>query len=418
MNSHAETFVFSSYLFDRSKQTATFIYEVILSGGEKKTFTERILFPHPFPKDLSVPDELLDLSLANLHLMLGVSYWKLYCPHNIQIKTHALTQKQADFWNTVYTKGLGEFFYHNKLEFKNFIRFPFVEAAHPPAAIEAPIPSQALVGVGGGKDSIVVIEDGKHKKLTFSGFIVETDKHNTIAREIAATAGIKTVIVERHIGPQVFELNKSSDVYNGHVPVSAVYAFLGLLTGLLYGYDSFIVGNEKSADEPNVTYQGEPINHQWSKSSEFETLFSEYGKAWITPSFRYFSPLRDKTELEIIKDFVHYKQYFPIFSSCNRNFAITQKANTRWCGSCPKCAFVFLAMATVLSKKEVVGVFGKNLFEDMSLLPLYRQLLGKEEAKPFECVGTFEEVREAFGLVSQNLEYSSDTVITAIGTYH
>lgn len=37
-------------------------------------------------------------------------------------------------------------------------------------------------------------------------------------------------------------------------------------------------------------------------------------------------------------------------------------------------------------------IFGKELYEDASLAPLYRELLGISGIKPFECVGTNEEM--------------------------
>ena len=56
------------------------------------------------------PTPLFDRICQNIFLMLGVSYWKIYCPKIITIVPFALSKKQSDFWNSVYTKGLGEFF--------------------------------------------------------------------------------------------------------------------------------------------------------------------------------------------------------------------------------------------------------------------------------------------------------------------
>jgi hypothetical protein len=54
-------------------------------------------------------------------------------------------------------------------------------------------------------------------------------------------------------------------------------------------------------------------------------------------------------------------------------------------------------------------MFGGNLFADGALLPLYRQLLGIEGFKPFECVGTPEETIAAFLLAHQRGDFD-DTV--------
>jgi hypothetical protein len=149
------------------------------------------------------------------------------------------------------------------------------------------------------------------------------------------------------------------------------------------------------------------INHQWSKSEEFEHLLNQYVHRWITPDLTYYSPLRQKTELEIVKEFVSYPQYFPVFSSCNRNFSIGNALQgKRWCGQCPKCAFAFLMFAAYLPKKQVIDIFEKDMLADSNLLPLFRDLGGRGNLKPFECVGTFDEVQEALTLIQKKGEFT------------
>jgi hypothetical protein len=65
------------------------------------------------------------------------------------------------------------------------------------------------------------------------------------------------------------------------------------------------------------------INHQWSKSAEFENLFKNYVSANISEDFSIYSLLRDWYEIKVVKEFSKYSQYFYSFSSCNRNFHIT-----------------------------------------------------------------------------------------------
>ncbi len=165
----------------------------------------------------------------------------------------------------------------------------------------------------------------------------------------------------------------------------------------MYGYNSVVVANERSANIGNVEYLSEQINHQWSKSQEFE--------------IQYYSVLRTFSELKIIEKFTPYETYFPIFSSCNRNFAITKTTDKKWCGECPKCAFVFAGLAAFLPKEKVVSIFNKNLFTDSSLIPLYKQLAGLIDIKPFECVGTFDETKLALYLAYEKKEYAEDAII-------
>lgn len=74
-----------------------------------------------------------------------------------------------------------------------------------------------------------------------------------------------------------------------------------------------------------------------------------------------------------------------------------------WCGKCPKCLFVFTILSPYLYKEELINIFGKDLFEDEELLKTFIELTGNGETKPFECVGTFEEVNFAISLTISKL---------------
>jgi UDP-N-acetylmuramoylalanine--D-glutamate ligase len=157
-----------------------------------------------------------------------------------------------------------------------------------------------------------------------------------------------------------------------------------------------IVGNEYSSNFGNIDYLGEEVNHQWSKSGEFEKLFQDYAKKFICPDILYFSLLRPYYEIRIVEMFARYKKYFPFFTSCNRNFRVQkERPKTLWCGECPKCVFVWTLLSAFLEKKELVKIFGKNLYEDEKLLAVFSDILGYGKMKPFDCVGTFDETRAA-----------------------
>jgi UDP-N-acetylmuramoylalanine--D-glutamate ligase len=363
-------------------------------------FSERILLPK---KPAKVPDEILNETLKALHLILGISYYKLYCPEKIILK-NPLSKAQAEFWNTVYTKGLGEFFYRNKIWPK--IKFPFKKIKVVASKFERQ--NRALLGIGGGKDSIVAGELLKEDGLDLTGFLVETEKSSPITENVIKVMGIPSLKIERFLDAKIFE--KHEGAYNGHVPISAVFAFTGLLSALLYDYKYIVVANEHSSDFGNIKYKGVSINHQWSKSSEFEALFQNYVSKFITPDIIYFSAIRQFYEIRVVEIFTKYKKYFPHFSSCNRNFKVYKKrSDSLWCGECAKCAFVFAQLAAFLPKKEVVEMFGKNLFADEKLLPMYRDLLGLGKLKPFDCVGTFEETNTAISMAAE--KFKNDIVV-------
>lgn len=403
MKPQAKIFRFCGYRFNAKNKKVTFNYRLEFSNCDPLEFTETVILPS-IPKNLK--QKLLNNFLEPLHLILGISYYKLYCPS--QITTFfRLSQEQANFWNIVYRKGLGEFLYRNGLDLRQLAKFPYSKVKSHPERIK--VHNRALLGIGGGKDSIVAAE--LLKKFDTTSFLVETQREDLISRDIADALGNPLLRIQRVLDPKIFETHK--DGYNGHVPISAIYAFLGLLAAAIYEYKYVIVANEYSSNFGNLQYQGEVINHQWSKSIEFETLLQEYARKFITPDITYFSLLRQFYEIRIAKIFAKQKKFFPLFTSCNRNFKVFKKRpDSLWCGECPKCAFVFLILAPFLNKKELFDIFQKNLFAQNSLTPLFKDLLGFGTIKPFDCVGTFKESQAAFYLASK--KFRNDIVIKTL----
>ena len=449
MNKRATFFEFTSYKFEPAKKRILFDYKTEFSaeggsasgGKNSKTifFTETIILPKiPVVTDKKIISKLL----KGLHIILGISYYKLYYPKKIKLN-YDLSKKEADFWNVVYQKGLGEFFYKNKLDPKISPQFSFSKEnsqinADSPAKVfaesknlggQAQINADArknnkrcLVGIGGGKDSIVTGELLKKGGFDVTGLTVETNNQSKLIDKVIKILAIKDLKVKRILDPKVFEQHK----YQGHIPISAIYAFLGILTAVLYRYSYFIVGNEYSSNFGNIKYRGLTINHQWSKSFEFEKLFQDYVSNFISPDVFYFSLLRPFYEIRIAKMFSGFRKFFPYFSSCNKNFKIKHsKDNTSiyqfarisklrlWCGQCPKCVFVFTLLSAFLTKKDLIDIFKKNLYQDKDLLPLFKDVLGFGKMKPFDCVGTFEEAQSALYL-SRN-KFKNDFIVKQLG---
>jgi hypothetical protein len=216
--------------------------------------------------------------------------------------------------------------------------------------------------------------------------------------ETTAVAGFpesEILTINRSIHPQLIELNKQGFL-NGHTPFSALLAFSSLLAGRLANSGIIALSNESSANE--ATVPGTTINHQYSKSLSFEKDFREYVANFISDDFDYFSFLRPIGELQIAKIFSKSPEYFPVFRSCNAG----SKTNV-WCGSCAKCLFTFIILAPFVGIGKTTQIFGKNLLDDILLKPLVDELSGKTTAKPFECVGTVEEVNLALVEIVKNL---------------
>lgn len=328
--------------------------------------------------------------IGHLGLVELLSYWKLFATPRIEAPCVYLTPEQIEFWHTLYLKGMGEYFYKNKLNFTqpNFLQLiprTIPEAKTP----RGPKPQnkerdeserRVLVPVGGGKDSAVSAE------VIRTAFTINTCILNPTPAELAVSqeAGCMTpVIAQRTFDPLLFELNKKGYL-NGHVPFSASLAFMTVIAAELGGYTDVAVSNERSSNEGNVIYLGQEINHQYSKSLEFETLFNAYLKDFS--QIHYFSFMRPLYELQIAKLFSTFPQYFPIFRSCNRG----QKTNS-WCGECPKCVAITLTLLPWVGVETINSIFGSNPLTNPANISVVHELAGLTEAKPFECVTTKEE---------------------------
>lgn len=413
----ATTFIFKNYDIDMPARVCRFRYEIAFENGQDLQFEETLEFPEgiDFGK---LEDETLNAYLRGIHLVLGVSYYKLYVPRNLEIP-YSLDQFEAEFWNKIYHAGLGEFVYRNGLDFDVLAKFSADKTKFSDEGVrlsgwdykklisdkkqteDVIGDKNFLIGIGGGKDSIVMMEKLKDFGYQPTTFVLETQKGSDVIDKVIEKAGLKSLKVRRYLDSKIFEEHPGS--YNGHVPISAIIAFVGTFMAELMDFDYFVVGNEISSNFGNLEYQGRSVNHQWSKSQEFETLFRNYTLRNFGDKAQYFSLLRCYYELRIVKEFVNYPEYFGEFTSCNRAFKVhKERSNKLWCGECSKCAFLFLMLAAFLEPKELELMFGANLFDSEGLQVEFKELLGLGTKKPFDCVGTFEECRVALLMAEKN----------------
>lgn len=395
-------FTFESYLINKKSNTISFYYS--FDNGLK--FTESISLGGGKINWKKTNEELINRIVFNLQLALGIGYYKAYCPKKIIIKSGALSKAEAEFWNKLYTKGLGEFFYRNKIDYRGLINFPYKKNKKA-KAINIKLSNKVLLPWGGGKDSCVSAELLKELGHDFT---LITLRDSDIQRATAKITEKNRIINGRTIDPALIELNKTG-VYNGHIPISAIYSWTTVLTAALYNYRHIIYSNEASANFGNIKYLGSEINHQYSKSLEFENDFREYLKNFVSSDINHFSSLRQFSDLKISRLFSKYPQYFPVFSSCNRNFSITKNSSSRWCGECPKCLFTFSQLAAYIERPKLINIFGQNLFAKKELLPLFQELWGEKRFKPFDCVGTPTEVRAALLLASKKTAWREDYIV-------
>lgn len=392
-------FKFVSFDWLAESRTVEMKYQV----DDELEFTDRVLFE--FEPVTGYNQVLLKRVIRSLWLINGVSYYKAVVTPKIDATAANLTQDEATFLTTTYRFGLGQLAYENQIPFDRIARFEAgigVQAA----PVASPELSGSVVGVGGGKDSLVtttLLESMGEEFATFSATYMpeENDALARLARAILRPH----LTIRRRFDEGLKELNRQG-AYNGHVPVTAIITLIGLAAAVLTGRKQVIMSNEASAGEGNVEWDGVMVNHQYSKTLEFEKLLSEHVATSISGDLKTFSALRPLGELQIAKLFADgpMKRFSGLYSSCNRNFK-ADASGFGFCGDCSKCAFVYVILAPFVPKPELRQLFGADLLSKPGLKETFRELFGLSGHKPFECVGEIEECRAAATLALQSGDY-------------
>ncbi len=382
-------FVYESYAISSKDDGLDISFR--FSIGDELVFRPRLFFPGFSSPSTFLPEDVLHSLVFHLGMVEMISYWKCCCSPRIHILPFRLTAAQQTWWKRLFRNGLGEFFYTNGISIsdKELPLFSFDEAAVPlPEKQQLRHDGRAvIVPVGGGKDSVVSLELLKNASMHLQALVIN---QRDATRQVLQKAGVSSdsiTEVERSIDPLLLELNEKGFL-NGHTPFSAMLAFVSVLVASLKGIRHIALSNESSANEPNIP--GTTINHQYSKSVSFEADFRCYVNHYMVESLNYFSLLRPLNELQIGALFSQYTVYHSVFKSCN----VGSKTDS-WCAKCPKCLFTYIILSPFLPEADMQQIFGASLLDDEELKMIFDQLTGLSEVKPFECVGTLEEVNAA-----------------------
>ncbi len=406
-----QTFSFLDWNLDISKHELYLNYEIESIGK----VTEVLSFPqfsmtHVNKKQINAACDLV-------HWMCGVSYYKSGLAKEIIFKCKQPSEQMLSFIKKTWFHGLAELVYENGLKGVSTLK-----SINPPTKtllskdLRVLTPFK-LVALGGGKDSLVTIEELKLHGSEIKLFMVG---NSSLIKSVAEFIGLPLIQVKRKIDDKLIAYNKAGAI-NGHVPITAINSAIGVLTALLFDCSEVVFSNEKSADSENtINADGDKVNHQYSKSYEFEKDFCAIIFKEITQDVHYYSQQRQFSELEILQKFAQYPQYFPVFTSCNRNFHLdgSHNNNSLWCCDCPKCRFVFLGLAPFIEKSELLKIFGQNLMDDESQKHGFAELLGYEGIKPFECVGEIHESRQAFDSIKNKRDWNNDELVVYFKQKH
>ena len=337
----------------------------------------------------------------NIGMIELISYWKATCSGLVNIYPAFINDFQSHWWRNLYYNGLGEFFYKNNINV-NIDEFMHLGIKNfdtlPKQNFRSLQEKRVLVPIGGGKDSIVTLELLKKADFEVIPLIINPNAATLRIIDIAMIPRANIIEIHREIDPTLLELNKKGFL-NGHTPFSAMLAFYSFMSAYIIGAKYIALSNEFSANESTIINSN--VNHQYSKTISFESDFRYYTKMFLNNDIEYFSFIRPLHELQVAKLFSHYPQYFTAFRSCN-----VGSKDDKWCGNCPKCLFVALMLALYINHDELENIFGKDIFSNLELKNTLEELLGLKMTKPFECIGTVDEVRAVVNQLTTDEYYS------------
>lgn len=413
-----EKFYFENFEFDENTLKAKFYY----SFDEKIDFVEEI----DFSTKLLIPRKNIDKNIINnflfpLSIALWISYYKLYPTWQLIIKTWFLSEEDKYFWVKFYKNWLWEFLYKNNISFEwlfNFINFS--DKFYP--IIDFKTSDDIFLPIWWWKDSIVSAELLSENWYSFTPFIFW--KTDAIKDNCLKVMWKEALVIKRKMDENLFKLNQLG-YYNWHVPITWIISFVLLTTAYIYDFRYLVMSNEKSANSGNTSIWNLEVNHQYSKSLEFEKDLKDYIERNLSTKIKYFSLLRWMYEINIAKIFSNiWKKYFSVFSSCNANFKISTLPTNHyelgthlWCNSCPKCAFVYAILKPYITDIEVMQIFWKDLYSYKSLENLFLELLWIKWHKPFECVWEKEEVLYAMHKTLKNYNKENKAIPYILGIF-
>jgi len=381
-------FVYKSYLIKEDEERIALEFHYQLHEAERVSdFHHRL----KLKKDARMSSAFAMQNIVfHIGLAEAISYYKIATPKDFVIACGSLNEEQKQWFKKLYFNGLGEFIYCNNIAItqETLVNFITTDDAEPLPKISHQTQENNIIPIGGGKDSLVsyeLLKEAFPESLLFSMNPIVASK------KVLDANPLHSIELERELDlEQIFAFNKSGYL-NGHIPFSSIVGFISIWLGLLYQTRYIVLSNESSANEENIVYNGQKINHQYSKSLEFEDDFRGYVANFITDDVEYFSFLRPLDEIHIAKLFSQVaREYFFDFRSCN----VGSKRN-EWCGKCPKCLFTYIMLCNYIDDATLEKIFGKNMLDDISLQGIFDGLTQSDAVKPFECVGTYDEVNYA-----------------------
>ena len=272
------TFRIVGRAYDVEARTITLRYAL----DDRTEFTETITFetpPGPGADPGGPTGVGFERALLHLHVAAGTSYYKTAAPAQVVVEGESLSAPELELYHRLYDEGLHEFAVTNGL------------AVPRPVAVVAgrgeaghPLPPRACSGraswcrSAGERTRWPLIESVRTSAPVSSPSI-----RSPLVLELADEAGLDVVVVRRRLDPGWPHCN-TAGALNGHVPITAIVSLVAVVGAFVHGYDTVAMAMERSASEETVTVGGVAVNHQYSKSREFELLLADLVRRTVAPS--------------------------------------------------------------------------------------------------------------------------------------
>jgi len=279
-------FIYKSYqvVIDENNLSLLFHFQLV----ENESITD---FNHKLTLVLNDRISLdSDFSNAVFHIGMAeaISYYKIATPKSFIIECGALTQEQKRWFQKLYYNGLGEFIYLNNINITQDDLVEFITSFDGTSfeIIQCNTKENNIIPIGGGKDSLVsyeLLKDECPDSFIFSMNPIVASKN------ILKKHSENSIELKRELDlEKILDFNQRGYL-NGHIPFSSIVGFISIWLGLIYKIRYIVLSNESSANEENIIFNGLKINHQYSKSLEFEDDFRYYIHKYITKDVEYFS---------------------------------------------------------------------------------------------------------------------------------
>jgi len=366
-----------------------------LTGIATLTERFRVLSPDGRPLTPDPGDPAVAGALDVLALATSVSYLKATLPARVELAGRPAGPAARAMLSALLTDGLAELALRNDLgRLDGRMELVSMTSASPVRTGTEPTRRPGtLVTVGGGKDSALTLALAVRQD---PDVLAVTVNPKPPMERTAAWAGVGLIRIERRLDRGLLDLNARGAI-NGHVPITAIVTAASVLAATMLGRGTVLVSNERSADAATRTIGDWTVNHQYSKTAAFQRLLDaalvETGAATRVLSF-----LRPLSELAIARGVARQPGLIANVASCNAAYALDGPGDG-WCGRCDKCRFVQLALAPFVPREQLTGALGFDALGDPTQVDGFATMLDADR-KPFECVGTVEEVRLAFDLLA------------------